>query len=551
MSNKIDRRFALLLVLGILLVIGVSLAKAEPGNGSGTATPDPITEVLINSMQSDGFQVSQGYAQLYSLPQCIRYTYPAFKNCFLANPAAPYVVPVLRAWPDEYIDPGEVDSILDTEPGFTTMFRLDPTEAILIYGRMPPPGRYMGLQTWVFSEHASWKTKDYNRWASIPNLAFPMQYLFETFPPNDPKSQRIISLTALGDVVNNTLMERKSGYPFGEIRYFIITPSATTEKAIRRLLQKQGVLDSHIFTEEIPSRDNYGPIGPLGMGKNAIDFFTAIRYAVPNPGYELDAREWRANPPLTVLRVRASASLGPTQRFGALVFEPRAGKGNNEISLSGDLDNLVTAVCNTLTSQLNLTTTDCTLPPPETTYIPELVHDYGWIGPYCRSIDMNCLADQQEAALYFSSPRSLGDKQVIAVIGTLATETGNATYVALSANDASMMAGVANVLDSDMFIPPDTYLKGLKGSADSFSATVDHSELFFVHYFTKDCSVFESYPVAKANCSPVKGADAEQGDPALRDMFIISVREYIAPGTHSGPDPALLLTPRLLLFTQP
>ena len=244
-------------------------------------TPDPFTEVLIDRMEANGFQVTQGYPVLYTIEDCIHYTYPALKNCFGANPAAPYVIPVVKLWPDEYLDPAQVDSIMDTNPGYTTMYRLDPREAVVIYGLMPPPGRYMGLQTWQFSEHARWKTKDYNQWADEPDLAFPMQYLFDTLPPDDPKSQRVISLTSLGDVVNNAVMESKSGYPFGEIRYFIITPSAATDEAIRHMLQDQGVADGHIFTEEIPGWDDYGPIGPLRMGKMPLT--SSPRFGTPFP----------------------------------------------------------------------------------------------------------------------------------------------------------------------------------------------------------------------------------------------------------------------------
>jgi hypothetical protein len=65
------------------------------------------------------------------------------------------------------------------------------------------------------------------------------------------------------------------------------------------------VADGYIFTEQIPSKDDFGPIGPLGMGKNAVDFTTAFRYTVPDPGYEETAKIWRNKPPLTLLRVRA------------------------------------------------------------------------------------------------------------------------------------------------------------------------------------------------------------------------------------------------------
>ena len=80
---------------------------------------------------------------------------------------------------------------------------------------------------------------------------------------------------------------------------------------------------------------------------------------------------------------------------------------------------------------------------------------------------------------------------------------------------------------------------------------VNNTGLFFVHYFAKNCTLLDSIPVAAANCSPVEAADPMQGDPALRDMYTIGLRDYIAPGTQRGPDPALLLTPRILMFTLP
>ena len=508
---------------------------------------DEFTERLIRDLTEKGFQVSEGQAKPYTLQDCIDRTYPSLKNCFLANPAAPYVTPVVKTWPDEYVDPATVNAFVETDPGYSVTYRLDPREAIVMYGQMPPPGRYMGLQTWEFSEHGKWKRKDYNHWANTPDLPFPMQYLFDTIPPNDPKSQRVISTSALGDVVNNVVMERQSGYPFGETRYFIITPSATTDHAVRRALQAQGVPDSYIFTEQIPSKDDFGPIGPLGMGKNAIDFFTAFRYAVPDDPNAAD--KWRNNPPLTVLRVRAPASLGPVQRYKWLTFEART--ANSEKPLRRDLKDLVAAVCDSLSSHANLTSTDCSQPPPASSFMVDPVRDYGWVGPYCRNIAMDCQGDQQESAYFFSSPRSVDSGQVYAVVGTLATETGNATHVGLSANDASMMAGVTNVLDTDFKDTEGNVIKGLKGSADSYAATVNNTAKLFVHYFTKECDVLKDVPGGTENCSPTDGVQPPIGDPALRGMFIIGLRDYIALNTQRGPDSSKLLTPRILTFTQP
>lgn len=547
------------LLAGLLVAGGFTAATAAPGDvtpakpdhhtskraGVATHAGEAFTEGLIDRLAMSGFQVSEGRASLYSFDDCVERTYPAFRNCFLANPAAPYVVPVLKAWPDEYVDPATVNSTVQTDPGEIAIYRLDPREAIVVYGEMPPPGRYMGVQTWLFSRHGKWSPRDYDYWANTADLPFPMQYLFGTIPPEDPKSKRLISLSSLGDVVNNVVMQEASGYPFGQTRYFIITPSDTTDVAVRRALQEQGVPDNQIFTEQIPARDDYGPIGPLGMGRNAIDFFTTIRFAVPDPGYEEEAIEWRNDPPLTVLRVRAPDSLGPVRRYKSLTFEARS--ANSEAYLAEDLEDLVAALCDTLEVD-GLTSAECAQPAPPSSYIPELVRDLGWTGPYCREIDMNCLADQQESALYFSSPRALDSGQVIAVVSTLATETSNATYVGLSANDASMMAGVVNVLDSDVYIPgTGTVMKGLKGSADSFAAIVNNTDKFFVHFFARDCSVLA--PAWEEHCTPTDGVHPEIGDPSLRGMFIIALRDYIATHTRRGPDTSKLLTPRILTFT--
>lgn len=536
----------LLIISAVFLLApgGVIAARDQHTASSQASVAEPIsnpfTEALVRDLTASGFQVSQGVPKLYTFQDCIDHTYPSLKSCFLANPAAPYVMPVVKSWSDEYVDPAMVNAFVETEPGYSATYRLDPREAIVMFGKMPPPGRYMGLQTIEFSQPGTWKPKDYNSWANRPDLLFPIQYLFDTIPPNDPKSHRVITTSALGDLVNNVDMERQSGYPFGETRYFIITPSATTEAALRRSLQAEGVPDSHIFTQQIPREDDFGPIGPLGMGANAIDFLTMFRYAVPDDQYA--AKKWRDDLPLSVLRVRAPDSLGPVQRYTSLTFEPRA--ANSEADLAGDLQNLLTAVCANVTSHSDLTSADCAQPPPDSSLMVEMVRDLGWVGPYCRSIDMNCNVDQQESALFFSSPRALDSGQVLAVVGTLATETGNATYVGLSANDASMMAGVTNVMDTDV-TGPDGPIKGLKGSANSYG--VENSGKFFVHFFTKDCAVLKD-SVLIDNCSPTLEVQPAIGDPALQGKFIIALRDYIASETARGPDTTKLLTPRILTF---
>ena len=504
-----------------------------------------FTTGLTRYLKQRGFQVNPGYPLLLAADPaavCKNYTYPALHSCLALNPAAPYVQIVVKSWANEYVNP-TVNMFGPVRPGYSPTYRLDPREAIVVYGQMPPPGRYMGLQTWEWSQRGHWTAEEYNKWAHTPNEAFPLSLLFSTMPPTDPKSGRAFTFSALGDIINNVVMQRRSGYPFGKNRYFIITPSATTDRAVRRGLHAQGVPNSYIFTEQIPSRDKYGPIGPIGMGKRAIDFITWFRYAVPASTDAATA--WRTQLPLTVMRVRAPTSVGRVQRYGSLVFGRRTAR--SESYLRGDLQKLVKAVCDR-TNSLGLTSTDCVQPPPASSYMADLVRDYDdhdWQGPYCRYANMNCDGDNSNAALFAEKPLPLDSGQVYALVDSLATETGNATYVGVSVTDASTFYSPANVGDTT-----------LTGSADGYASTVTNADKFFVHYFTRDCARLKGLPGWPTNCTsitdqmvPKQGDTSALGDPALHGLFVLGIRDYVLPGATLGPESSKLLKPRILEFT--
>lgn len=528
----------LFLVIVLLFAVGASARAVNP-------ISDPRTESLGDSLLANGFEINDGYPMLCSTdPEktCKEYTYPALNSCLGLNPAAPYIMAVVKSWPNEYVEPITINAFGPVRPGYSPIYRLDPREAVVIYGLMPPPGKYMGLQTWEWSQRGRWKPKDYYKWATTPDQPFPMDLVFSTMPPNDPLSGRVFSFSALGDIVNNVVMERQSGYAFGQYRYFIITPSATTDHAIRSALQSMGVENSNIFTEQIPSSDEYGPIGPLGMGRDAIEFNTWFRYAMPDPEYKVAAEEWRSELPLKVLRVRPIRSKGPVAGYGSLIFESRTAQ--SEADLADDMQKLIEAVCSRAGSTFNLHSADCAASPPAPSFMVDPVRDYGWTGPYCREINMNCDGDQNDAAYFYSGPLPLDLGQVYAAVGTLATETGNATYVGLSIHDASTFYAAKNLSDGD-----------LKGSSDGYASTVHNTDMFFVQFFARNCESIQA--LTDGRCTtitekmvPPPGASA-QGDPALQGMLQIGLRDYIVPETQRGPDSTKLLTPRILRFTQP
>ena len=525
-------------------------AQHRPSTETSTASRARLTKTLVNYMRRRGFQINPGYPILYAkdaAATCKQYTYPALNTCFGANPAAPYVIPVVKAWPNEYVDPAMVNTFGLLRRGYTPTYRLDPREAIVIYGQMPPPGRYMGLQTWEWSQRGHWKAKDYATWARDPNNPIPMSLLFSTMPPPKPKADRVWTFSALGDNINNVVMARRSGDPFGKNRYFIITPSASTDRAIRRALQAQGVPDRYIFTEQIPSRDTSGPIGPLGMGKNAIDFNTFFRYAVPASADAGTA--WRNQLPLTVLRVRAPASVGPVKRYGLM----RSGKrtARSEGYLAGDLQRLVQAVCDRTSGTLHLSSADCRQPAPASAFFVDVVREldhHNWTGPYCRKVNMNCDGDNSDTAFFYSHPVPLDSGQVYAVVDTLATQTRNATYVGLSINDAASLFTPSNLLDTQ-----------LKGTAAAYASTVKNTDKFFVHYYTRNCNVLGpllGMTNVSRDCTtvttamvPPRGDPNALGDPALQGMIMLGIRDYVLPGAALGPESSKLLRPRILAFT--
>ena len=321
-------------------------AAAEPDHGvsSQAAVPKPGTgnfvQRLIGELRSSDMEVSVGYPRVYTQADCA-YSYPVFHNCFGNNPASPYVMPVVQSWPDEYVDPAMKNGFGKTRPGYSVTYRLDPREAIILFGRMPPPARYMGLQTWILtsgwlSDDSPWNRDACSYYASFANQM--TQYFFGTVPPvsfdptvpNFPYCAtvpgtpgRVQSFASIDNNINNVVMEKKSGPPWDEMRYFVITPDQRTDAAVRQALVSLGVDEDEIFTEGIPETfqdadpDHVYPygqnpvVGPLGLGEDAVDFTTAVRYAMPE---DEQAAQCLAQEPSADCPARPKASLGARPR---------------------------------------------------------------------------------------------------------------------------------------------------------------------------------------------------------------------------------------------
>ena len=523
-----------------VMSLATVLAGLSACGGSDVQAPgnQDFEQMFVSQLRSQGMEVSVGYPKMYTQADCV-YTYPVFGSCYGNNPASPYVIPVVKSWPEEYVDPAMKDGFGTTLPGYSSTYRLDPTEAIIVFGKMPPKARYMGLQTWVFttgylSDGSPWNADSYNMFAG---RAGPLtQYLFAKVPGNQ---SRVQSFSSVDNNINNVVMQNQSGTPWDQIRYFVITPDQTTDSAVRAALASLTVDASAIFTEGIPPRfaadkTSLGlpgaVVGPMGLDDKSVDFLTLLRYAMPVDDQAADL--WRETLPLTVLRVRP-LSKRPAVAYDDRIAEPRTAV--DESFLSDDLKALVSAITARAPGQgLKLDTDEPMV---------DLLMDLGQFGPACRKIGMNCLGDNQDASYFLFKPKPLDTGKIYAVVGPLATETGNGTYVGLSVNDASLLKGVENISDP-----------ALKGSASSYTS-VTYRDKFFVRFFTRDCAAIAGLTdgactTITTDMVPLTSNATAPGDPTLHGYFSAAVRAYVAMGSTRGPDSTKQLRPHILTFSK-
>ncbi len=522
-----SRLLCLLIALAILFPALVPPASAD--------SPMPQNQVpgwveskarrLANDLRQQGYQVTRGYFKLYTQDDC-PYSYQVLHSCLGNNPAAPYVIPVVPAWPDEWVDPGTAGMIGPTVDGYNASYRLDPREAIVILGVLPPPADYFGLQTYLLSRPGEWD-------ATSPQYLFVQQYvpaLLHTFFTKLPNNQdRVQLFSDLSDPINNVVIQNGSGAVWDQVRYFVITPDQTMDGVVRQALAGLGIPGEDVFTEQIPAMLGETDM-TIGLDEAADDFLTLLRYAMPDDGGGDGARStaWRERLPLVVLRIRDTRPAHPPQPYPWVDFETRYGTTPPEIALAPDLSTLAAAVCarwgqacqpkaflNMRASPLQLT------------------------GPECVQVGMNCLAPNEDVAYFMSSRLWLPGDRVYAVVGALGTQTGNATYAGLGLNSSVTQLGFANIDD-------DT----LTGTANGFG--VPNQDRFFLQYFARDCTGLETL-TAGSHCYSIGDQlpDCPDPDDLTCAMLGLTLRAYLLPGSQRGPAPELTLNPVFIPLQRP
>jgi len=525
-SDLSYRLLSMLVVLALLCpVLGGSASADSPmPQNQVPGWVESTARRFANGLRQQGYEVARGYFKLYTQNDC-PYSYQVLHSCLGNNPAAPYVLPIVPAWPDEWVDPGTAGMAGPTVAGYNPSYRLDPREAVVILAQLPPPARYFGLQTYVVSRPGEWD-EDSAQYEFVQDHVPAMLNTFFTKLPNN--QDRLQLFADLSNPINNVVIENGSGAVWDQVRTFVITPDQTMDTVVRQALAGIGIADEDVFTEQIPDMLGDTPMA-IGLDERSDDFLTLLSYAMPDDGGGDRTRSnaWRERLPMVVLRIRDTRPDHQLQPYPWAAFETRLSATPPETVLAPNLAVLATAIChrweqtcqpsdlrpllNMRASQLSLT------------------------GPACVKVGMNCLAPTEDTAYFISARLPLPDDRVYAVVGALGTQTGNATYVGLGLNSSVTQLGFANIDDDK-----------LAGSAAEYTA-VPNYDRFFLQYFARDCTGLDALTGGN-HCYAIGDQLPDCADPTdlTCTMLVLSVRDYLLPGSQRGPEPKLTLNPMFI-----
>jgi len=531
------RALKLSIICTFLLLVAFSsgaLAKTDPLSKANRLPPSLEEKVQLfkQALEENGYEVARGYWDLWTAEDC-KYSLHSVGFCYGNNPTAPYAMAFVPAWKDEFVDKSMHHELSQPRRNMYPNYRLGEREALVVLAELPPPARYLGYQTYVSTRKTELNTEDpiYKKLISgtDPDLADLQQIIFG-FSPNP---DRMMMLASIGDAINNVVIDDQSiddqseKTSWNQQRFFVTTPDEDMAEAMIDALYEAGVESKYVFTEKVSPR-----LVHLGYGPEADDFFTVIRYAMPED--PTLGEQWREQLPLTVLRVRDKSGDEGIEPFEIPEYEEKKA-AFDENELLNDLNNLVTAV-----KEYWGQTSDDNSALFRSVYLAfDLVGqhcleysglpDYGYYQDPDRG-PMNCIGDGQDADYRLSAGTyHLDDGQVIAVVGTLGTKTENATYTSLSVNWFPVLAGVLNRDDTV-----------LEESAKKFKDALSDSSLytkFYVYYFARDCSGLYPY------CKEVSRKMVPKGE-AIK----IAQRNYVTPGTNRAPNPNWILSPVAIEF---
>ncbi|MGE5114005.1 MAG: hypothetical protein ACM3JB_24355 [Acidobacteriaceae bacterium] len=524
---RIQRYLALALAWFCLaLGFGASWAQTQERSAKPSAATDPLGNfnrlpaeleqrvgLLRTDLEANGFAVARGYWTLWGVNDC-KYPIQTVGYCYGNNPTAPYVLAVVPPWKDEYVDQKFHHLLNEPLRNMSAIYRLDQREALVILAQLPPPARYFGIQSNVFTREIAFNSED-------PIIAFVKAdpLLQSILYGVSPDPSRMMLVASIGNSTNNVVIEQQTQQsPWNRPAYIVITSDGDMQTEAINALVRAGASLSDIFTE---------PVSPelvkVGLDHSADDLITYIRYSMPVDS--MAGEQWRDELPLAILRVRDVSSRQYENPLPVPAYEQRtANYDENALACNScDFGALQKAVLESWAQ-------------PQATPMPffsaykalDLIGQhclgYGSPNPNVPRGPMDCLGDTQDADYQISRlSAQIDDGQVIAVIGVLSTKTGNATYTSLSVNWFPQLVGVVNI--------DDTVLDGTAASFASALPNPANSQLFYVYYVARDCT-------GLANCVEIPSRLVPTGG-----LIKFIQRNYVTPGSRRGPNPWKIVNP--------
>lgn len=410
-------------------------------------------------------------------------------DCYASNATGSYLLFSVPPAPGAALPPMGDGTVPPprTPEGQSVAWQLDPGEAVLVTGRTPPAARYFSLAP----------------------------YLFE----RDDDGTRTTVFASVADATNNATLAAAGHEPFDSTTAFLVVADAGVEQRARAALAAAGWDGDAVHTIVLsPS------IARLGLEPAADTVMALGRVALfddPAAG-----AAYLADVPLEVWRL---SSVAP-EAAEPLPAPPRTPPRNagSERALGDAVDALEAAIVaelgdtpHTLLPIVSASLVDTQLAPE--TCIATLTNCLGEVSDTVYAAGPLGVVLGGGTALLSEAP---GERYI--VFGVNHEATGLATYANVVLTHWSKRAGIASFESPDM-----------PGSADAYLPDHPDRDALFVVEVARAC---EGRPHCLELATEFPGVPPSE---SLAFLF----RAYLAPGGTVAPDPAALVTARVIHVT--
>lgn len=472
---------------GHRIFAGTAIHAPAPEPAGATAPADPHVARFERQVAQSGYVSQSGSEAVFDLNR--RYCEGALFSGMWPNPQSPYIVTNLPEVPGQ---------TANTNPPVTWRLRED--EAVVLIGRTPPPEAYFSFDLTM------------------------VRGSLHTGPVLWP---------AVGDPVNSGTVRTAGPTPYGRPFALVITGHKGTRAKVNQMLTASG-LGGAVNDMTVPPA-----VFRLGLGKDADQFLLGIRTAAPEPGFEKALDDYRAAPPLQVLRVRPkSTSADRTKPVSAPAPLPVprlrvAGTGATELDLNPALQVLRQRI---IDAHPDFEARDVALERGFEQSYPGLQSNKV-IDPPTPGI--GALSNDADDPL--SPSFSLPDGSFVVAYGANHVATRQASYssISLYADKEAAVSVTAK------------HHRDLRGSARDFIADQPDADKLYAWSFSRAGDAGPTGPHVTE--LPSAGTDfcARYGADRPVDMSSMQAvaRAYMQPGTLTHPALSSLLLDRLLVFT--